>query len=88
MQKCWFVALTACLLALFLCAAQAEALPARRALLVGCDDFVSHEDTAPSAESSAFRCKLRLSARDDVWCISCSEETEVISRVLFSRIGT
>ena len=49
--------LLACLLLLpaFCAGAEEENLPLRRALLVGCDDFVSHEDTAPSAQMNVRR---------------------------------
>ena len=79
MQKCWFVALTACLLALFLCAAQAEKLPARRALLVGCDDFVSHEDTAPSAQMNVRRMREILLSDVRGYADIVSHETGVSS---------
>lgn len=59
--------LTACMLALLTLPsfARNETPVERRALLVGCDDFVTHEDTAPSAQMNVRRMQeiLRTDSR-------------------------
>lgn len=67
MKKRLLSFLTACVLALLTLAglAENESPVERRALLVGCDDFVTHEDTAPSAQMNVRRMQeiLRTDSR-------------------------
>ncbi len=67
MKKRLLSFLTACVLVLLTpgVLAENESPAARRALLVGCDDFVTHEDTAPSAQMNVRRMQeiLRTDSR-------------------------
>lgn len=67
MKKRLLSFLTACVLTLLTLSvlAEMETPIERRALLVGCDDFVTHEDTAPSAQMNVRRMQeiLRTDSR-------------------------
>ena len=45
--RAWGLAVVFCALFFFAASAQEEDPAARRALLVGCDAFITHENTAP-----------------------------------------
>ena len=78
--RAWGLAVVFCALFFFAASAQEEDPAARRALLVGCDAFITHENTAPSARMNVER-MARMLESDARGCERISRADRGVSGV-------